>query len=116
MRVGLATGPVVVGDLIGGGASQESAVVGETPNVVAQVEVLADPGSIFLSETTRHPIGGIFELEDVGAKSLNGIAVQVRVYHAVREAALGSRFEAAHSTILSPLTAREEELGLLLNR
>jgi len=116
VRVGLATGPVVVGDIIGEGASQESAVVGETPNIAARIESTAQPNSVFLAQSTRELVGGAFELEDFGLKALKGIATPTRVYRALGEAQAESRFEAARTAALGPLVAREEELGLLMRR
>ena len=68
-RVGIATGLVVVGDLIGSGASQEQAIVGETPNLSARLQGMAEPNSVVIAESTRKLVGNLFELEDLGAKS-----------------------------------------------
>ena len=70
MRVGIATGLVVVGDLIGSGASQEQAIVGETPNLAARLQGVAEPNSVVIAESTRKLVGNLFELEDLGAKGL----------------------------------------------
>src|SRR3974377_1236109 len=72
-RVGIATGLVVVGDLIGSGASQEQAIVGETPNLAARLQGIAEPSSVFLAESTRKLVGNLFELEDLGSQELKGI-------------------------------------------
>src|SRR6202140_201887 len=73
-RVGIATGLVVVGDLIGSGASQEQAIVGETPNLAARLQNIAEPNSVVIAESTRKLLGGLFEFEDLGQKDLKGIA------------------------------------------
>ena len=73
-RVGIATGLVVVGDLIGSGASQEQAIVGETPNLAARLQGVAEPNSVVIAESTRKLVGNLFELEDLGGQDLKGIA------------------------------------------
>ena len=115
-RVGIATGLVVVGDLIGSGASQEQAIVGETPNLAARLQGVAEPNSVVIAESTRKLVGNLFELEDLGAKDLKGIAGPVRAWAALRPASVESRFEAMHATGLTELVGREEELELLLRR
>ena len=77
-RVGIATGLVVVGDLIGSGASQEQAIVGETPNLAARLQGVAEPNSVVIAESTRKLVGNLFELEDLGAQDLKGIAGPVQ--------------------------------------
>ena len=115
-RVGIATGLVVVGDLIGSGASQEQAIVGETPNLAARLQGVAEPNSVVIAESTRKLIGNLFDLEDLGAKDLKGIAGPAKAWTALRPASVESRFEAFHSTGLTDLVGREEELELLLRR
>ena len=115
-RVGIATGLVVVGDLIGSGASQEQAIVGETPNLAARLQGIAEPNSVVIAESTRKLVGNLFELEDLGAKDLKGIAGPVRAWAALRPASVESRFEALHASGLTELVGREEELELLLRR
>jgi class 3 adenylate cyclase/tetratricopeptide (TPR) repeat protein len=115
-RVGIATGMVVVGDLIGSGASQEQAIVGETPNLAARLQGIAEPNSVVVAESTRKLIGNLFELEDVGAQDLKGIAGPVRAWAALRPSSVESRFEAMHASGLTELVGREEELELLLRR
>ena len=83
-RVGVATGLVVVGDLIGSGASQEQAIVGETPNLASRLQGVAEPNSVVIAESTRKLVGNLFELEDLGAKDLKGIAGPVRAWAALR--------------------------------
>ena len=115
-RVGIATGLVVVGDLIGSGASQEQAIVGETPNLAARLQGIAEPNSVVIAESTRKLVGNLFELEDLGAQDLKGIAGPVRAWAALRPASVESRFEAFHASGLTELVGREEELELLLRR
>ena len=115
-RVGIATGLVVVGDLIGSGASQEQAIVWETPNLAARLQGMAEPNSVVIAESTRKLLGNLFELEDMGVQDLKGIAGPVRVWTALRPASMESRFEALHGSGLTELVGREEELDLLLRR
>jgi class 3 adenylate cyclase/predicted ATPase len=115
-RVGIATGLVVVGDLIGSGASQEQAIVGETPNLAARLQGIAEPNSVVIAEDTRRLVGNLFELEDLGAREFKGIAGSVRAWIALRASSVESRFEAQHETKLTPLVGRDEELELLLRR
>jgi class 3 adenylate cyclase/predicted ATPase len=115
-RVGIATGLVVVGDLIGSGASQEQAIVGETPNIAARLQGVAEPNSVVIAESARKLVGNLFELEDLGAQDLKGISGPVRVWAALRSSSVESRFEAMHASGLTELVGREEELELLLRR
>ena len=115
-RVGIATGLVVVGDLIGSGASQEQAIVGETPNLAARLQGVAEPNAVVIAESTRKLLGDLFELEDLGAKDLKGIAGPQRAWVALRPSSVESRFEAMHTSGLTELVGREEELELLLRR
>ena len=115
-RVGVATGLVVVGDLIGSGASQEQAIVGETPNLAARLQGVAEPNMVVIADGTRRLLGNLFELEDLGAKDLKGIAGPVRAWMALRGSSAEGRFDALHTTDLTDLVGREEELELLLRR
>ena len=115
-RVGIATGLVVVGDLIGSGSAQEQAVVGKTPNLAARLQGVAEPNSVVIAESTRTLVGNLFELEDLGAKDLKGIDGPVRAWAALRPASVESRFEALHTSGLTDLIGRQEELDLLLRR
>jgi class 3 adenylate cyclase/predicted ATPase len=115
-RVGIATGMVVVGDLIGTGSAQELAVVGETPNLAARLQSIAEPNMVVIADGTRRLLGNLFQLEDLGVKDLKGIAVRVRAWAAIRPAAVEGRFEALHGTGLTDLVGRQEELELLLRR
>jgi class 3 adenylate cyclase len=115
-RVGVATGVVVVGDLIGAGEAQERGIVGETPNLAARLQDLAEPNSVVIAESTRKLLGSLFDLEDLGARDLKGIAGPVRAWTALRRSRVESRFEALHTGGLTELVGREEELELLLRR
>jgi class 3 adenylate cyclase len=115
-RVGVATGLVVVGDLIGSGEAQERGIVGETPNLAARLQGVAEPNTVVIAESTRKLIGNLFDLQDVGAQELKGIAGAVRAWAALRPASVESRFEALHASGLTELVGRQEELELLLRR
>src|SRR6476469_4108233 len=115
-RVGIATGLVVVGDLIGSGEAQERGIVGETPNLAARLQGIAEPNTVVIAEATRRLLGNLFELRDLGARDLKGIAEPVRAWAALRASSVASRFEALHATGLTALVGREEEAELLLRR
>ena len=115
-RVGIATGLVVVGDLIGSGASQEQAIVGDTPNIAARLQGVAEPNSVVIAESTRKLVGSLFELGDIGPQELKGISGPTRAWAALRPASVEGRFEAMHTSGLIHLVGREEELDLLLRR
>ena len=115
-RVGIATGLVVVGDLIGAGASQEQAIVGETPNLAARLQGVAEPNMVVIAGSTRRLLGRLFELEDLGARDLKGIPEPVYAWAALRPSPVESRFEALHASGVTTLVGREEELELLLRR
>jgi transcriptional regulator with AAA-type ATPase domain len=114
--VGIATGLVVVGDLIGSGAAQEQTVVGETPNLASRLQGIAEPNAVVIAESTRKLLGKLFDLQDLGAQDLKGIEGRVRAWAALRPASVESRFEALHASGLTELVGREEELELLLRR
>ena len=115
-RVGIATGLVVVGDLIGSGEAQERGIVGETPNLAARLQGIAEPNRVVIAEGTRRLLGNLFELEDLGAKDLKGIAGPVHAWAALRASSAEGRFEALHTSGLTVLVGRDEELELLLRR
>ena len=115
-RVGIATGLVVVGDLIGSGEAQERGIVGETPNLAARLQGIAEPNSVVIAEDTRKLLGNLFELHDLGAQDLKGIAEQVRAWTAIRPSSVESRFDAMHASGLTELVGREEELEILARR
>ena len=116
MRVGLATGLVVVGDLIGSGESLEHGIVGETPILAARLQGIAKPNSVVIAEGTRKLLGNLFELQDLGRQDLKGIAGSVGAFAALRPSSVASRFEALHAGGFTDLVGREEELELLLRR
>ena len=116
VRIGIATGLVVVGDLIGKGAAQEQAVVGETPNLAARLQVIADPGCVVVAENTRTLLGNLFEFQDLGFRDLKGVSGPVRAWAALRPNYMESRFDALHTTGLTQLVGRKEEIELLLRR
>ena len=113
-RVGIATGRVVIGDLIGQGGANEGALVGETPNLAARVQTLAEPGSVVVAESTRHLLGGLFEYQDLGMQRLKGFAEPLRCWRVVAESVAEGRFEALYGARLTPMVGREEEIALLL--
>ena len=113
-RVGIATGLVVVGDVIGEGAAQEEAVVGETPNLAARLQGLAKPGTILISESTRRLLGEVFDLKALGPQTLKGIAAAVNVFRVYGERNSESRYQAQRSGTVLPLIGREYELAQLL--
>jgi class 3 adenylate cyclase/predicted ATPase len=116
VRVGIATGLVVVGDLIGSGEAQERGVVGDTPNLAARLQALAEPNMVVIADSTRRLLGNLFELEDLGTRDLKGIAGPARAWAALRANSVESRFEALHMTGLAALVGREEESELLMRR
>ncbi|MBV9531068.1 MAG: AAA family ATPase [Bradyrhizobium sp.] len=116
VRIGIATGLVVVGDLIGKGAAQEQAVVGETPNLAARLQAIAEPGSVVVAEDTRTLLGNLFEFQDLGSRDLKGISGSVRAWAALRRSYTESRFDALHTSGLTRLVGRKEEIELLLRR
>jgi class 3 adenylate cyclase/predicted ATPase len=115
VRIGIATGLVVVGDLIGAGSAQEQAIVGETPNLAARLQALAEPDAIVIAETTRRQIGARFEVLDLGAQALKGFAEPQRAWQVLAENRTLGQFEALRSDA-TPLVGRDEEMALLLDR
>jgi class 3 adenylate cyclase len=115
-RVGIATGLVVVGDLIGSGEAQERGIVGETPNLAARLQGTAEPNTVVVAESTRRLLGILFELHDLGPRDLKGLTGPSRAWAVLRPSSVASRFEALHATGLTALVGREEELDLLLRR
>ena len=116
VRVGIATGIVVVGDLLGSGEAQERGVVGDTPNLAARLQGIAAPDRVVIAEGTRKLLGGLFELGDLGPHDLRGLGARTHAFAVLRESTQESRFEASHAAGLSPLVGREEESKLLLRR
>jgi tetratricopeptide (TPR) repeat protein len=115
VRLGIATGLAVVGDLIGEGAAQERGVVGETPNLAARLQGLAAPDTMVIGDATRRQIGGLFDLEDLGARQLAGFADPQHAWRVLSESGAVSRFEALRSEE-TPLVGRDEEVELLIRR
>ena len=116
VRIGIATGIVVVGDLVGTGSAQEQAVIGDTPNLAARLQALAEPGSVLVAEATRRLLGRAFELKALGLQTLKGFDAAIPAWAVVREAENVSRFEASRSHGMTPFVGREREIALLLDR
>jgi len=116
VRVGIATGPVVVGDIVGEGASQESAVIGETPNLAARLQAIASPNSIVIASGTHDLAAGGFEYRDLGRHDVKGIEEPVHAWRVIAPVSVEGRFEAVHRTGLTTFVGREQEIGLLLER
>jgi class 3 adenylate cyclase/predicted ATPase len=116
-RVGIATGLVVVGDLIGSGDAQERSIVGKTPNLAARLQGIAEPNTVVICDSTRRLLGNLFELKDLGPRDdLKGVGEAARAWAALRASSVASRFEALHAGGLTALIGREEEFELLLRR
>jgi class 3 adenylate cyclase len=115
-RVGIATGLVVVGDLIGEGSAQEQSVVGETPNLAARLQGEAEPDAVVIAAGTRRLVADLFDYRDLGAVELKGIAAPVQAWQVLRPSAVESRFEALRGSALTRLVGRDEEIDLLLRR
>ena len=113
-RVGIATGLVVVGDLIGAGSAQEQSVVGETPNLAARLQALAEPNTVVIAAGTRLLVRDLFEYRDLGVVAVKGIAEPVPASQVLRPRVVESRFEALRGSTLSPLVGRDKEIGLPL--
>src|SRR6201997_3083209 len=114
VRIGIASGPVIVGDQIGEGTASETAVVGETPNLAARLQGLAQPNQIVVSAATRAMLGDHFDLDDLGAYELKGFAEPVPVWRVLSAGDVKSRFAATRAGSAAPLVGRQEEMGLLL--
>jgi len=115
-RVGIATGLVVVGEIVGTGTAQERTIVGETPNLAARLQALAAPDTILISETTQNLLGGLFKLEPTGAHDLKGFARPMPAWRVVGDAAVVTRFAAGRSGSSIPLVGRAHEMGLMIDR
>jgi class 3 adenylate cyclase len=116
VRVGIATGVVVVGDLIGSGEAQERGIVGETPNLAARLQAVALADTVVIAEGTRKLLGNLFELNDLGSQQLKGLAAPTQAFAVVRPSSIESRFEALHAAALTTLVGRDEEIELLMRR
>jgi class 3 adenylate cyclase/predicted ATPase len=116
VRVGIDTGLVVVGDLVGEGVAQELAVLGETPNLAARLQSLSEPNSVVIGPRTRRLVGGLFDLADLGTHQIKGFAQPVQAWRVLGASTAESHFEAFHADGVTPLVGREEEIELLLRR
>jgi class 3 adenylate cyclase/predicted ATPase len=116
IRIGVATGAVVVGDSRGDNRDDAKLAVGETPNLAARIQGVAAADTVLIGEATRRLIGGTFELDELGPQDLKGIDTATIVYRVMGEAAAESRFAASHDALLTPLVGREHETGLLIDR
>ncbi|MBI3798619.1 MAG: AAA family ATPase [Deltaproteobacteria bacterium] len=115
VRIGIHTGPVVVGEM-GGGGKREQLALGETPNIAARLQGLAEPDNVVVSAATQRLVAGLFECQDLGPQALKGISTPMAVYRVVGEGTARTRFDVAVGRGLTPLVGREEELGLLRRR
>jgi class 3 adenylate cyclase/predicted ATPase len=113
-RVGIATGQVVVGDLVGETASEAEAIAGETPNLAARLESVAEPGQVVIGPRTHDLVGETFDLRDLGTHQLKGFPAPVQAWCAMSESGIHNRYAARHVGGALPLVGRQEELGLLL--
>ncbi|OCP19692.1 MULTISPECIES: adenylate/guanylate cyclase domain-containing protein [unclassified Ensifer] len=116
VRIGIATGLVVAGDIIGAGEAEEHSVVGETPNLAARLQALAEPGTLVIAEATRALLRGQFKLESLGVRSIKGFAEAAEAFRVLGEVRSGDRFEACHATEVLPMVGRDQELALLVDR
>ena len=115
-RIGIATGVVVVGDLVHEGVTQENAAIGETTNLAARLQALAEPGTLLVCPETHRLVGVLFEYRDLGRHELKGFAKPMHVHQVMRASKVENRFEARRADVASPLLGRDEELELLLRR
>ena len=115
-RIGIATGSVVVGDLVGDGGAREESVVGDTPNLAARLQALAPPGGIILADATRQLLGGTFDLVPIDDVEVKGFDGKITVWRVIAEAGRRGRFEARHGANLAPMIGRDQELALLHQR
>src|SRR5262249_23603108 len=116
VRLGIEGGGAVVADRSGEAATQEQGVGGDTPNLAARLQTLAEPGTVVISGSTRRLTGGHFEYRDLGPVSLKGWAEPIVAWQVLRTSGVESRFEAQHNSKLTPLFGRDEEIDLLLRR
>ena len=116
VRIGITTGLVVAGDIGSGERVEEDAIVGETPNLAARLQALAEPNTVLIGSSTQRLVEGLFDCDDLGSQNLKGISQAVSVYRVLAESDAPSRFEAAATRWLTPLVGRESEIGLLLDR
>ncbi len=114
VRIGIATGLVIVGDIAGTGRSPEQDVAGETPNLAARLQAVAEPNAVVIASNTRRLVGGLFRYRDLGTLALKGFSEPVPVYQVLDASLAQGRFEAQHETELIPLVGRDDEIKLLL--
>ena len=116
VRIGIATGTVVVGDIGTGARREEMAVVGETPNLAARLQALAGPGEVIIAARTLELVTGLFDVEDLGSQHLKGISQSQAIYRVRAESGVLSRLDASAKLGLTPLVGRREEVAMLHNR
>src|SRR5205807_5781757 len=115
-RVGVCSGPVVVGEIANSTASWSMDAVGETPNIAARLQTLAAANTVLMSESTRRLVWSAFDFQDLGPQELKGVTEPLHVYRVLSAKNTASRFAAAHTGSLTPLVGRSSELSLLLDR
>src|SRR5215510_10737787 len=115
VRLGIHTGLVVIGE-IGSSEKREMLALGETPNIAARVQGVAEPDTVVMSTITHRLVQGLFECQDLGPQMLKGISTPLSLYRVIRESEAQNRFEVAVSTGLTPLVGRDLEVGLLRER
>ena len=106
VRVGIETGLVVVGDPTGDGGTEERAVVGETANLAARLQALAEPDNMVIGPSTRRRMGGLLRADDARHDSAQGLREPIRAWRATGERRVADRFEAFHATNLTPIRPR----------
>ncbi len=116
VRIGIATGLVVVGELIGTGEARQQTAIGETPNLAARLQGLAEPNGVVIDAATHRQIGGLFTCRELGSVALKGLPEPVPAWQVMEQATVESRFEALHPGTMTPLIGRDEESELLLRR
>jgi class 3 adenylate cyclase/predicted ATPase/predicted transcriptional regulator len=116
VRIGIATGRVVVGDIVGEGASQEAAIVGEAPNLAARLQAIAEPNTIVIAEATYALADGLFECTSLGARTFKGFETPLAVWRVDAPRPIESRFEATRTRSLTPFIGRDEEIAILERR
>ena len=115
-RIGIASGVVVVGDLVREGVTQENAAIGETTNLAARLQSLAEPNTMVIAPETHRLVGALFEYRDLGPQTLKGFGEPLHVRQVIRPSKIENRFEVRRAAVGSPLLGRDEELDLLWRR
>ena len=116
VRIGVATGLVVVGDRLGESALRDHTVIGDTPSLAARLQTLAEPGTVIIGASTRRLLGDLFHLRDLGQHKLKGITEPVAAWAVDSVSTAQSRFEATHTAGVTDLVGREDDLDFLLKR